>query len=159
MAAIREAPVVARGDELRWPDAWVHDPAAHTIVATEPGTAVAQLRVAAAGRYALWLGGSFARGFEVTLDGSPLGRIHDELSNIGGGVHVADVDLVTGEHRLEFTYPEAGIGPGGADGSRHTLLRSIALQRGAAQAQLLALPANAARDLCGRSLDWIDVVR
>ncbi len=61
----------------------MHDPASRTLYPNTPGTAVAQIRVFGDQDYKLWLGGSFSRGFEVSVDGRFLGRVKDELLDIG----------------------------------------------------------------------------
>ncbi len=159
VAAVRPAPIVLRGDDVRWPASWYHDPAGHTLTPTQFGTATARLEVPAAGSYELWLGGTFARGFTVRVDGKVLGRVRHELGSIGASTPVGELSLSRGAHTIQLTYPTAGYGPGEADASRLTMVASIALRPAASDAQLLAVPAAAARTLCGRSFDWIDLVR
>ena len=74
----RPEPVVARGDQTLWPATWIHDVAEHALTPTTPGTAVSHIAVASAQSYELWLGGSFSRGFEVSVDGRHVGTVKDE---------------------------------------------------------------------------------
>ncbi len=87
----RPLPIVARGDQTLWPGSWFHDPTAHTLTATNPGQAIAHIVVSPSEDYELWLGGSFARGFEVSVDGRNVGRVKNVLNGYNGYVHVADV--------------------------------------------------------------------
>jgi hypothetical protein len=86
-----------------------------------------------------------------------VGTVRDELSAFGGYVHVADLPLQAGVHTFTLTYPHAGLTPGSGDNSL-TSLSAIALQpRSPASKEIEVAPRQAAR-LCGRSLDWIEIV-
>ena len=60
------------------PVRWFHNLEEHTLTPTTPGTAVSHIAVASEQSYELWLGGSFGRGIEVSVDGHHLGRAKDE---------------------------------------------------------------------------------
>ncbi|HEY2282994.1 MAG TPA: hypothetical protein VGH60_05520 [Solirubrobacteraceae bacterium] len=154
----RPQPIVARGDQTRWPAPWGHDPASRTLFPNEPGTAIAQINVFGNQRYELWLSGSFSRGFEVSVDGRFLGRVKDELLDIGEYAPVADVYLTPGVHVFALTYPHSDLTPGSGD-NQQTSLAAISLQPlSRPPAQLLRVAPAKARSLCGRSLDWIELV-
>jgi hypothetical protein len=154
----RPQPILARGDQTRWPAPWVHDPASRTLSPTTPGTALAQIDVYGNQVYALWLGGSFSRGFEVSVDGRHVGRVKDELLSIGGYAPVADVYLTPGVHAFALTYPHADLTPGSGD-NQQTRLAAISLQPlSRPSATLLRVAPARARSLCGRSLDWVELL-
>jgi len=153
----RPAPIVARGDQTLWPSPWLHDPEAHTLTPTTPGQAISHIAVASSQRYELWLGGSFARGLEVSVDGHPVGSAEDELSAFGGYVYIADPFLAAGVHTFALTYPHANLTPGSGDNS-FTSLSAIALEQNSPRGKLIALATRHAARLCGRSLDWIEIV-
>jgi hypothetical protein len=158
LAYQRPEPVVARGDQMRWPAPWVHDPASRMLRPTTPGTALAQIKVHGDQTYALYLGGSFSRGFEVSVDGRYVGRVKDMLLSIGGYAPVADVYLTPGVHTFALTYPHADLTPGSGD-NQQTSLTAISLQPlGQPSAQLLTVTPAHAHSLCGRALDWIELV-
>jgi hypothetical protein len=150
-------PIVARGDETLWPGRWLHDPAGHTLTATTPGAAIAHIALASSQRYQLWLGGSFARGFEVSVDGRSVGKVKDELSTIGGYVHVADPFLTAGTHTFKITYPHSDLTPGSGDNTL-TSLSAISLLPTAPPSELITVSPPEAGRLCGRPLDWIEIV-
>jgi hypothetical protein len=153
----RPAPIVARGDQTLWPGRWLHDSAARTLTATTPGTAVSHIGVVSTERYELWLGGSFARGFEVSVDGNRVGTVKDELSASGGYVHVADLLLEAGVHTFALTYPHAGLTPGSGN-NELTSLSAIALEPKSPASELIEVAPRQASRLCGRQLDWIEIV-
>jgi hypothetical protein len=154
----RPQPVVARGDQTRWPASWRHEPASRTLYPTTPGTALAQIKVYGDQDYEVWLGGSFSRGFEVSVDGHPLGRVKDELLDIGEYAAVGVVYLTPGVHVFGLTYPHADLTPGSGD-NQQTSLAAISLQPlSRPAARLLSVAPARARSLCGRSLDWVEIV-
>jgi hypothetical protein len=157
LAYERPAPIVARGDQTLWPGAWFHDEAGHALTPNRPGEAVGHIAVASAQSYELWLGGSFARGFDVAVDGHHVGRVKDELATINSYVHVADVSLTPGVHTFTLTYPHSDLTAGSGE-NELTSLSEIALQPRSPAGQLVSVDPTQARQLCGRSLDWIEIV-
>jgi hypothetical protein len=155
----RPQPIVARGgDQTRRPAPWAQDHASQTLTPTTPGRALAQIEVYGNQDYKLWLGGSFSRGFEVSVDGRQVGRVKDELLSIGGYAPVADVYLTPGIHAFALTYPHPDLTPGSGD-NQQTSLSAISLQPlRRPRAELLTLTPAQARSLCGRSLDWVELV-
>ncbi len=163
LAYQRPAPIVVRADEASWPGLWIHAPAAHTLTPTTPGQVVAQVAVASPQSYELWLDGNFARGFDVSVDGRRVGKVKDELSDfVGGGLfsalHLADLSLTAGIHTFVLTYPHADLTPGSGDDER-TSLSAITLEPQSPPSELIAVSPRQAARLCGRPLDWIELVR
>jgi hypothetical protein len=155
----RPQPIVARADETSWPGSWYYNKAAHSLTPDTPGWAATDLSVRAAGPYQLWLGGSFARGFDVSLDGQPMGRVRNELANVGGGyVHVADVSLNAGAHTVKLTYPKPDLSPGSGDNIDTILTSIILVAKASPPSGLLSVDPARAQTLCGRPLDWIELV-
>ena len=155
----RPAPIVARGDQTLWPDGWQHEVEEHSLVPTTPGTAISHIQVANSEPYELWLGGSFSRGFEVKVDGQHAGTVRNQLLPFAGYVPVANVFLERGVHAFELTYPRANLGPGSGWG-QFTYLTAIALEPTVRPPRrLLEVAPSQATQLCGRELDWIEIVR
>jgi hypothetical protein len=153
------APLVVRADRLTRPSTWSSDPGLHTLNPSAPGTSLVRLTVKRAGAYQLWLGGSFSRGFGVSIDGRPLGSVRNELANINAYVYTGSAWLQPGLHTVRLTFPGSNLSPGSGD-SAFTELTALALEPIAPPQQLLVrAPGRQADSLCGRSLDWIEVVR
>ena len=103
--------------------------------------------------------GSFGRGFEVSVDGRHVGTVRNQLQPFIGYVQVADVFLEPGVHTIELTYPRANLGPGSGWG-QFTYLAAIALEPTLRPPRaLIEVAPSQARRLCGRKLDWIEIVR
>jgi hypothetical protein len=153
LAYQRPAPIVARGDETEWPGTWIHEGAARTLMATAPGQAVAHISVASSQIYELWLDGSFSHGFEISVDGRRVGRVKDEF----GYEHIAELYLTAGIHTFVFTYPNDDLTPGSGDKGL-TSLTVIALEPQSPASELIGVPPRQAARLCGRPLDWIEIV-
>jgi hypothetical protein len=158
LAYQRPEPIVARGDQTLWPAGWIHEFAAHTLVPTAPGDVVSHIAVARRESYGLWLGGIFARGFDVSVDGHHVGRIKNELSGFAADVHVADIFLGPGVHTFVLKYPHADLGPGSGL-NELTSLTAIALEpRQRPARQMISVAPQQAGQLCERPLDWIELV-
>ena len=154
----RPEPIVVRGDQMLWPEDWFHEPATRSLTATEPGTGVARIALATSQRFELWLGGSFSRGFDVSVDGRRIGRVKDELANIGAYTPVADLFLDSGVHTFALSYPHSDLTPGSGD-NEFTTLTAIALEPlERPESKMLSVDPRQAKSLCGRPLDWIEAV-
>jgi hypothetical protein len=161
LAYERTNPIVLRATDTTWPPSWIADPAAGSLVPTDPGTAFAHVMLPTGPhRYTLWLGGSFARGFKISIDGRPFASISNELNNIGDYNEVGpQVTLAAGVHTIAITYPAlSGLGPGSADNEAdYTGLDEIALQPDT-PSRMVELQPPQATQLCGHSLDWLEIV-
>jgi hypothetical protein len=154
----RPAPIVARGDQTVWPARWIHNPEGHTLTPTAPGKAVTHIALDSDQIYELWLSGSFGRGFEVSVDGHHVGTVKNELSSTDGYVHLANLKLSSGVHTFVLSYPHADLGPGSGLGDFSTIdaLSIQPLQSPASK--LIRLAPSQAQQLCGLSLDWLELV-
>ena len=160
LAYERPGPVVVRGDESLRPTSWIDDPEGRVLRPTAPGHAVSHIVVTRPERYELWLGGNFTRGVEVSVDGSGARRVKNELAGFGFSsyIHVADVFLTPGVHTFVITYPRADLTPGSGE-NKFTLLSAVALSPKEPPGELIEVAPREATRLCGRPLDWIEVVQ
>jgi hypothetical protein len=124
-------------------------------------TATWQLDLAhAISGWQLWLGGSFQRGFDVTVDGRAIGGVGNELDPIGAYEQVGvPLTLAAGSHTITVRNHGATLYPGSADTEAYyTVLFAIALSPPASTGRYVTVTPQAAGTLCGRTLDWIEVV-
>jgi hypothetical protein len=151
-------PTVVHGDEVRWPASWLHEPEAKALVPLTPGTATGQIKVATSQHYELYLGGEFARGFQVSVDGRRVGTLKNELDGFNAYAPVASVYLTAGVHAFSYTYPHSGLAPGSAENTL-TALSGVALEPlDYPQAQIVSVSPAQYSQLCGNYLDWVEIV-
>ena len=73
-------------------------------------------------------------------------------------MRVADVGLGRGVHTFALEYPGSNLSPGSAENGL-TNLTAIALEPAQAPAsELITVAPGGAASLCGRPLDWIELV-
>ena len=106
-----------------------------------------------AGSFTIWFRGSFGRGAKVLVDGREIGRAlsvqtPQQMSRVG------NVQLTAGRHRLEIVRGGGNLKPGnGQDEVYDTVFVNPDVP-----VRLVSLPLSLRRSLCGRHLDWIEVV-
>lgn len=122
-----------------------------------PGKIEDSTFVTAPGTYELWIEGSFGRGYEVWLDGRPVGRIGEHLNGRDQYGFVSAVQLEPGRHVVTLFREGGSLEPG--DGLVEMLGPILLRQRLDDQYAVRRLPAGRAESLCGRWLDWLEVVR
>ncbi len=131
------------------------------VVPTGPGTVNSTVRVTTSGRHAVWVEGSFGRGYDVTVDERRLGTVSYHLGNPGQYLEAGDLDLEPGRRRITLVRPGGDLRPGngGADSSlRHVgpvVLSPVANER----RELRSLPVSRAEELCRMRVDWVELVQ
>jgi hypothetical protein len=148
------------GDEVLWPATWFHEPASHALIPEAPGTATYNdVVVPTSQRYEVFLGGSFSRGLEVSVDGHKVGLVKNELGGNNQYVPVgAPIYLKAGTHKIAFTYPSANLDPGSAQNTLTSLYGYALEPLEYPHAQMLSVsPAEVGR-LCATPLNWVEIV-
>jgi hypothetical protein len=80
------------------------------------------------------------------------------LASFSAYIHLADLPLSSGVHTVVLAYTHPDLTPG-SDTESLTSLAAIALQPlGGPLSEMLTVKARNAKSLCGRPLDWIEVV-
>jgi hypothetical protein len=123
----------------------------------EAGAIVGTVRVQASGRYTAWLQGSFSRPVQLWIDGRKIGSASYELGPPGQSVPIGELSLRAGSHRISIVVPGKSLAPG-VTLANQTLGPLTLVPSSDAQPVGEVDPADA-RSLCGRSLDWIEIVR
>ncbi len=161
LAYERPNPIVVRATNTQFSTGWNPYPPGGVLAPTTGGaTATAHIvlhqRVSG---YQLWLGGTFIRGFDVSVDGRRIGSVSNELNPPGDYNRIGSpLTLAAGAHTITVTYPDENLAPGSADSEGYTSLFAIALAPPASTMHYVEVPPAQAGSLCGRSLDWIEVV-
>jgi len=124
------------------------------------GELLGTLTIPSAGRYTLWLGGSFARPVTVALDGRRVARFGDELSGRGEfAAAPGSLTLRAGRHAVRIFRGGGSLAPGNGNGASRRLGPLILGPAGSAQPRVVSVPVGAWRSLCSRSLDWVETLR
>ncbi len=127
------------------------------LIFTAPGRIETGFQIRTAGRYDLWLGAYVDRPLHVFVDGRQVGAPSRQSGDDGTMVNVANLQLTAGHHTIALLRDGGGVGPGDNAGA---LVDGIVLEpAGAAQDETVRTVAPGAwRTLCGRPLDWVEVV-
>jgi hypothetical protein len=142
-------PVRAADRSLGWPPAQdVKD----TIVPGTPGGASGN-ELVPGGRYRVWLYGTSGRRIDAFVDGRRVGSF-TQVNSPGQWNDVAVVSLARGRHQLRIERPGGSLAPGDAYAGRigPLVLQPLAPER------LERVRPDEARTLCGRALDWVEIV-
>jgi hypothetical protein len=120
------------------------------------GTLEVSVSVPAAGHYGFWLAGSFRRRLELSIDGQKLATAQNHLNHPGIDTPLGEAELTAGPHSVVLRYSAANLSPG--SGGVPFGLGPLILSRFTADRPITYVRPGAARSLCGKSLDWIEVV-
>jgi hypothetical protein len=115
----------------------------------------ATVRLRRPGTHQVYVGGSFRRELELSVDGRRVSRKAHRLSHAGYHEPLGEVELTRGPHRIEVRYRPAGLAPG-SGGPAFPLGPLYVVQ--AADPGVEVVSPERARRLCGRRLDWIESV-
>jgi hypothetical protein len=123
------------------------------------GDTVASFVAPAAGRYQVWLGGSFFRRLRVRLGPVQTASVHEQLNEAGEWTPLGSAPLGPGAHRVTLSYGDAALypgsgGPGGA--GPFFPVGPLAVVRTTTARPLTYVAPSAARSLCGKRWDWIE---
>jgi hypothetical protein len=158
LAAIaRPETTVAELGQTALPPGWSPVPIARGVIyPSGPGTIEATLTVPRAARYGVWLGGAFRGRIELSIDGHVTRVARHELSHAGPWVPMGALSLGPGLHRAVLKYDEGDLHPG--SGGQPFPLGPLALARETINGPITYVPANEARRLCGKRLDWVEAL-
>jgi hypothetical protein len=121
------------------------------------GTASVSVTVPATGSYELWMGGSFRRTLTVTVDGHEVGSVSDQLNNTGQWTPLGLARLGAGRHDVVLDYGGSPLAPGSGGFPFNT--GPLELSTTNAQLPVTYVNPADARSLCGKRLDWLEVVK
>jgi hypothetical protein len=131
------------------------------LLMSRPGRLEATFAVPHSGVWDLWLQGEIMPAVGVSVDGRPLASISGQLTGVATDpdtIAPLPVRLTSGDHRLTIARGTSDLLAPGSGGS--AILDSIFLTPVGAggRATLHVTPTAGWRSLCGRPLEWIEVV-
>jgi hypothetical protein len=154
----RGKPAVVELAGLPHPPTWLADGRNPGVLMPDgSGAVAASVRVDARGRYVPWLGGAFRGLVELWVDGRLVHERRQALSHAGQWEPLGTATLGKGIHRIELSYSVGGLHPG-AKGEPFPF-GPLALSSDGPDSAVRYIPARRASELCGRRLDWIEVLR
>ena len=134
---------------------WRSDPSSQGVVPTSSGTLTGSIAVTRSGTYTIYLGGSFARTVTISIDGRRAGSLRGVLTEASQWTTFGSLRLAAGSHTVSLRYGGSELTPG--SGAGPFALGPLALSLDEPSSLVSVAPADA-RSLCGKSLDWIEVV-
>jgi hypothetical protein len=115
------------------------------------------VNVPASARYDIWLQASVGRPLTVQIDGRSVASASYEANEPRQYVHAGSVSLTPGNHQLRIVRGGGSLHPGNGAVNQ---LGLISLTPPASTARRVTiLPPARWRQLCGRRLDWVELVR
>src|SRR5262249_24300695 len=109
------------------------------------------------GRYDVWAGGSFSQRFVVWVDRHRLGSVPLNIGPPGQYVRVGQVHLTRGDVPILIVRPRNSLTPG--ENATTQSIGPVVLVRSGAAPSVQEIAPGQAQSLCGRELDWVEVVR
>lgn len=130
-----------------------------------PGIARYEFEVPSGGKYPMMLRGGFRGQVVIRIDGREVFQDRHRLAWNGNGVMGPDVELAAGRHSMELDYSEPWWVPGSGKQQRSDggvaftwAMGPIVFGPTADQATLVRVPPHKADSLCGRLVDWVEVL-
>jgi hypothetical protein len=110
------------------------------------------------GRYDVWMRGSVERAVTIRVDGRDAGRIFDALSPRRSPMHAGTVTLDGGTHDVELVVGGGSLAPG--DGGINRVVGPVLFTPAGdpTNVPVQTIAVDRWRSLCGRSLDWAEVL-
>jgi hypothetical protein len=151
VAAVRPSPLMLRASEMQLPAGW---PVLRNgmVRALGAGTLSGEL-TAPAGRYRVWVRGSFGRGVDVRVDDRSVGRAEDVQTREQMAL-VGEAGLGGGSHSIALMRGGPGLGPGNG---RDESYQAVFLEP-VAPTVLKRVRAERASSLCGTRADWVELL-
>jgi hypothetical protein len=130
------------------------------LIPGRPGDAVTGVvHVPETGHYQVWLDGSFGQRFHVWVGRQFVGSVSDEIGPPGQAILVGHLTLQPGDQPVIIERQGAGLAPDADDVHPiNRLLGPLMLAPDGGQPAVSEIDPGNARSLCGRSLDWIEIV-
>jgi hypothetical protein len=157
--AVERAPnVVASLADSTHPPSWVPtEPGSPDLVPHGPGTAQLTVDVPLAGRYGVYLQGSVRNRLTVLVDGAEVGSVEEQLNEARQFLYFGQVELRAGPHEIELAHDDQTLAPG--SGGVPEPIGPLVLSPAANEdPPVRELPASRAGELCGKRLDWIEIL-
>ena len=156
-AVVRPATRVSELGPSRHPSSWVPGYRPGSLAPGAAGSALLDVEVPARARYGVWLQGATRDRARVLVDGQEVGSVRGTLNYEPLYLPFGSVELGAGKHEVEVRHEETDLRPG-AGGVPFPLGPLVLAATEAADVAVTVVEPADARSLCGRSLDWLEIV-
>ena len=148
---------IAMGEQSR-PADWPAEPGDHRLV-TPGGTGTMTIEIEApeASQTEFWVGGSVSGELELRLDGEPVADVQRQLNSTGQYVSLGQALLRQGPNTIEIHYTNGGWGPG-SDVAQEPIGPLVLRPTDEVAERILSVEPGRSSALCGRRLDWVELV-
>jgi hypothetical protein len=157
-AVLRKPPLGFELGSVQHPSGWLPDPSTNALYPTSAGDVTATLNVTAAGRYRVWMGGYTPGSLTITIDGHRVGSLDHRIELPGQYFPLDGIDLTAGQHSVVLHYSRPLLQPGSTSGVALLPMGPVIVSEDTENLPVERLAPSRARSLCGKSLDWIEVV-
>jgi hypothetical protein len=121
------------------------------------GTVSAKVELPDDADWRVWIAGSIRGRMELVIDGEEVGSVRHLLNNSGLFTDLGEAELAAGQHSLELVYTGADLHPG-SGGMTEPPGPIVLTADEAAEAKVEEIDVVDAADLCGRNLDWYEIL-
>jgi hypothetical protein len=151
VAAVRPSPVALRATDMQRPADW-HVLPNGWVGAMGAGELHGEL-TAPAGRYRVWVRGTFGRGVDVKVDDHAVGRAEDVQTREQMAL-AGEAELGDGSHSIALVRARPGPTPGNGrdEGYQAVFLEPVA------PTVLRRVPPKRVSSLCGTRADWVELL-
>ncbi|MGH3009955.1 MAG: hypothetical protein ACRDLM_11200 [Gaiellaceae bacterium] len=156
-AVLREPPLGFELGAVRHPENWLPDPTGG-LYPTSAGDVEAVLNVATSGTYRVWMGGYTPGSLTITIDGHAVGSLDHRIELPGQFFPLDTVQLTAGQHAVVLHYTRPLLQPGSTSGVALLPIGPVIVSKDTEDLPVERVPPSRARSLCGKSLDWLEVV-
>jgi hypothetical protein len=149
---------VGLGEQSRpagWP-AEAEDP--RLVTPTSSGTMTIEIEAKQGAETEFWVGGSVRGDLELILNGKRVAGVEDQLNNNGQYLSLGEGTLRPGANTIELHYSAGGWRPG-SHAPQEPIGPLVLRPAGEVDEHLLSVAPEQSAALCGRRLDWIELVR
>jgi hypothetical protein len=126
------------------------------FVTAVPDSVAVRVRLPRRAEYAIWLEGSIRGRVDALVDGRRVGGARHHLDNDGQWIELGRALLGPGTYRVSLRFHRDPLRPGSGGGDRGT--HAVAVAPALPSRRVTRRPAGEADRLCGRPLDWLEVI-
>jgi hypothetical protein len=159
LAAVSRKPEIAISlPDTEHPAFWDSPDLAPALSPGSPGTIRTTVDIKRPNFYSVWLGGSIRPEVDLSVDGVEVNSVREQINNTGQYVLLGNTFLSPGSHELAIEFHGADLHPGSGGSPPFPIGPLIISDSDPADAELVYIPADDARKLCGKELDWIEAI-